>query len=55
MNTLDYDEILSKLQNFFDKKNIQVDNLILVCLLILLIYENTSDLNLILTLFLLIF
>lgn len=55
MEELNYTQIINKLNNFLENKNIQLDNLIIVCLLILLFLENDFDLILFIILFLLIF
>ena len=55
MDNFDYNKIIDNLNNFLIKKNIQVDNTILVCLIIFLILQNESDYILFIILSLLIF
>lgn len=54
MENFNYNQIINNLNNFLEKKNIQLDNLIIVCLLILLFLENDFDLILFIILILLI-
>lgn len=55
MEDFNYNNIIDSINNFLTKKNIQVDNTILVCLIILLLIENESDFLLFIILGLLIF
>ena len=55
MEDFNYSQIIDKINIFFEKKNIQLDNLIIVCLLILLFMENDFDIILFIILVLLIF
>lgn len=54
MENFNYNQIINNLTNFLENKNIQLDNLIIVCLLILLFLENDFDLILFIILILLI-
>ena len=44
MEDFNYNQIIDKINIFLQNKNIQLDNLIIVCLLILLFLENEFDL-----------
>lgn len=44
MEDFNYNQIINKINIFLQNKNIQLDNLIIVCLLILLFLENEFDL-----------
>ena len=55
MEDLYYNKIIDSLNNFLTQKNIQVDNTILVCLIIILLIENETDFILFIILGLLIF
>ena len=44
MEDFSYNQIINKINVFLQNKNIQLDNLIIVCLLILLFLENEFDL-----------
>lgn len=54
MEDLNYNQIINKLNTFLENKNIQLDNLIIVCLLIFLFLEKDFDLVLFIILILLI-
>lgn len=54
MEDLNFNYIVNKLNTFLENKNIQLDNLIIVCLLTLLFLENDFDLILFIILILLI-
>lgn len=54
MEDFNFNQIINKLNTFLENKNIQLDNLIIVCLLILLFLENDFDLILFVILILLI-
>lgn len=54
MEDFNFNEIINKLNVFLENKNIQLDNLIIVCLLILLFLENDFDFILFIILILLI-
>lgn len=54
MEDFNFNQILTNLNNFLENKNIQLDNLIIVCLLILLFLESDFDLVLFIILILLI-
>lgn len=55
MEQLNYNQVIDKLNSFLSKKNIQVDNVILVCLILFIILEEINDIQLLVILFLLIF
>lgn len=55
MEDFNYNKIIDNLSSFLQNKNIQIDNLIIVCLLILLFLENDFDFILFIILGLLIF
>lgn len=55
MEEFNYNKIIDNLNSFLAKKNIQVDNTLLVCLIIFLLLENESDFLLFIILGLLIF
>ena len=44
MEDFNYNQIINNINIFLQNKNIQLDNLIIVCLLILLFLENEFDL-----------
>lgn len=55
MEDFDYNKIIDNISNFLNKKNIQVDNTILVCLILFLLFQNETDFILFIILGLLIF
>lgn len=54
MEDFTFNQIMNNLYTFLENKNIKLDNLIIVCLLILLFLENNFDLVLFIILILLI-